>query len=299
MLLPESGSAIEPATDGNVLLLADPLTPQLFEKIGSVYSSIIEMWALWRQEVGDLRLLQRLKGLQRLHIINRTSADLRELAHLRHLRVLTVESDNIFDLELTSWPCIEELGIPWSKTLELAAETETLRTLRVIGWKAVDLATLKAFPHARVLEILGGNLHTLSGLEYCSELEHLSLSRNTQLSNFSAIRSLSKLRTLKIDTCKRFSSVDVLATLPNLETLYLDNLGSIDSLSPLSNSPQLKNLYFTESTNIIDGDTDIVNRMKLKAFGFQNRRHYNFKYDHLRTREERSASEVYKNGAVS
>jgi hypothetical protein len=76
--------------------------------------------------------------------------------------------------------------------------------------------------------------------------------------------------------------VDFLATLPQLRAVHLDNVGTIPTLEPLRASGSLEELFFIESTNIEDGVTSIVNDMQLADFGFQNRKHYDFTYDHVR-----------------
>lgn len=119
----------------------------------------------------------------------------------------------------------------------------------------------------------------------CSELKDLMLMRFSSLSDFSQLATIQSLRTIKIDTCKKFGTLDHVVDNVGLEELYIDNIGPIPSLHPIARLPSLRVLHFTESTNVLDGDTLIVERLGLE-YSFMNRRHYNFKYSHVTGLEE-------------
>lgn len=287
--IPQSGYTVRPVVDGNAILLGDALTMNIVEAVAS-HNPIVEMWVLWKRAVGNIALLRRFHDLQRLHIINRTSAKLSEISELKGLRVLTVESDSSFDVDLSFWPDLEELLFFWKGSFCNLDQARKLGTLRVWSWKKSDLHYLGLAPQLCNLELVGGSLRTLDGIGSCHHLEKLALSHAAKLEDFESIKSLKSLRILNIDTCRRLNNINFLLTLPRLESLYLDNVGAIESLAPLSTVRTLRKLFFRGSTNILDGDTDIVNRLSLVDFGFQNRRHYNYCYDHSKPRIERLRS---------
>lgn len=273
--VPSSGYLIRPVVGGNAVLLGDPLTSHLVDALAR-NEPIVEMWALWKHETGNIALLRRFPYLERLHVVNRTWGDVSELRELTSLRILTVESNTTFDVDLSSWPNLSELDFRWQRRFCNLNKAKALATLRVSSWKERDLNYLNEAPQLGDLLLVGGSPRTLKGIEVCRDLERLELSHITKLEDFSALRFLESLRYLRIDACGHFNSVDAIAGLPKLRTLYLDNLGNIDSLSPLLRSGSLRKLYFRGSTNIVDGDSDIVNRLSLSSFAFRNRKHYNF-----------------------
>jgi hypothetical protein len=275
--IPSSGYRVRPVVDGNAVLLGDPLTSRLIDAL-TRHEPVVELWALWTRDVGSVALLRSLPHLQQLHVINRTKARLSEIADLKGLRVLTVESNTVFDVDLTFWPSLRELAFAWGGMFLNLSKAKTLATLRVWSWKQRNLDYLSEAPQLRDLLLVGGSLRTLKGIELCHDLEKLTLSHIIRLEDFSALQSLGSLRVLKIDACRGLHNVGIIAALPRLQNLYLENLGNVDSLRPLSCSRTLRKLYFRGSTNIVDGDTDIVNRLPLTGVAFRNRKHYNYKW---------------------
>jgi Leucine-rich repeat (LRR) protein len=215
-------------------------------------------------------------------VINRTSSVITGVNCLSNLVSLDIESNSAFDIDLEHWPKLQSLRFNWSGTLTHASAATELSVLTVDGWKKRDLEILEAWPNLKVLHVSGGSLHTLLGIEQCPLLHSVTLSNLRSLDKFDAIAKLVDLSYLDIDTCKRLERVDMFASLPSLQTLRLDNVGSIPTLNSLRESRSLEELFFIESTNIEDGITSIVNDMRLSDFGFQNRKHYDFNYNHVR-----------------
>jgi len=283
--IPSSGFVVRAVIDGNAVLLGDPLSAELVDAIAA-RGPLVELWAYWRTEVGNIALLRGFPELQRLHIINRTQDNLGGLSELKGLRTLTIESDKVFHVDMSFWPELEELVFTWSGRFQNLDKATKLAVLRVWSWKEKDLARASSMPQLRVLELVRGRIRSLRGIEGCRELEKLSLSYLSKLADFDALGDLRSLRVLNIDTCRGLASLDCLAALPRLQSLSLDNLGNIPSLAPLSSS-RLRRLSFSGTTNIEDGDTDIVNRIPVVDYAFRNRKHYNYNYNHRKTRAER------------
>jgi hypothetical protein len=131
------------------------------------------------------------------------------------------------------------------------------------------------------LEVVKGRIHSITGIAACPYLEELLLAHCRVLHDFSALVVLRSLRTLEISSCKKLQQLDEIALLDRLETLVIDDVGTIESLRPLMVSRSLKWLYFRGDVSVTDGDTAVVQKLGLKDYAFQNRRHYNFTYDHL------------------
>lgn len=278
--LPPSGYALETIHDGERLLLSEALTEDVIRALAAKHK-IVEIWAWWRNDAGDVALLQRFDDLRRLHVLNRTQKSLERLNKLANLNVLTIDSDRPVDVDVAAWPRLRELAFEWRGNFTNLGCADDLEVLRVGKWKDRDCELISAAGSLKALEIVGGAARSLSGIEKCVSLRTLTLINLTRLEDFSALGLCRQLQTLRIDTCKKLHNLDVISSLANLEALYLDNLGDIASLTPLTANKKLKVLQFIESTNILDGNTEIVRQIGLERYAFQNRKHYNFNYDHL------------------
>lgn len=287
-VIPSSGFVVKPVIDGNAVLLGDPLSSKLLQTITDL-GPVVELWAWWRSDAGNTALLRSLPDLQRLHVINRTRDRLSVISELKGLRVLTIESDTTAHIDMAFWPELEELAFTWNGRFCNLDKAARLAILRVWSWKAKNLEMLWGVPQLRALELVQGSLRSLHGIEVCSELETLSLSHLSKLDDFHAIGALKSLRTLTIESCRMLTDLNDLTSLSRLQTLSLTNLRKIATLKPLSSNRNLRKLFFAGSTDIADGDTDIVNRLKLIDFAFQNRKHYNYNYNHRETRAQRNA----------
>lgn len=285
-MFPDSGFAIVPEAFGFSLRLSCPLTAALLDELQGSNRPITDVRALWYDSVGDLTQLERLPHLEKLLIINRTLADLTPINRLTRLRALTLESNSIFDVDLRAWPLIEELSVTWHRKFSGLSAAPNLTDFRIWSWKDRDLQRLSEAPQLRSLEIIGGSLRTLSGIEHCKKLEKLSLAYVSKVEDFEALSRLGSLHSLEIWACKRFNQVEPIAHLRSLRTLRLDNTGAIESLAPLRANRRLRTLTFIGSTNILDGNTAILNEMRIEDFGFKNRQHYNYNYDHTVSQAE-------------
>jgi hypothetical protein len=273
---------VEDSFDGKSLRLRQPLTSDLLSELGVVAESITELRAWWKTDVGDIGLLMEFPQLRRLQIINRTDQSINAIDRLVVLQTLFVDSNAPFDADFASWPKLQETNFTWNGKVRNLERAVSLETIVVKKWKMTDLSALQNLVALESIGIIGGSLRSLVGIEKCSKLTDLTLSHLPKLMDFSTASRLRNLRCLHIDTCRRLDSVEPFADLPHLRILRIDNGGSVDSLRPLLASSSLRELYFIESTCIVDGDTAIVKEMNLDDFGFANRAHYNYNYDHVR-----------------
>jgi Leucine-rich repeat (LRR) protein len=274
--------SLKSVKDGLALRIRAPITDAVLSAIGENLQYITEVSGWWKTEVGDLEVLSRFPALERLFVTNRTASSIAPINKLHNLVVLDVTSSVPFDVDLEHWPKLQDLRFDWNGEFIHLESCAELRALTVHSWNARDLQLLAAFPKLEVLELDGGSLQTLLGMEQCPLLRRVILSHIRSLADFEAIAALKNLSFLKIESCRQIDRVDVFAALPRLRELRLDNVDTITTLAPLRTSTSLEELFFIDSTNIEDGVTSIVNDMQLSNFGFQNRKHYDFTYDHVR-----------------
>ena len=112
---------------------------------------------------------------------------------LHNLVVLDVTSSAPLDIDLDHWPMLQELRFDWNgRFVHLDAATE-LAALTVRSWKERDLELLAALPKLEVLELHGGLLQTLLGVEQFPLLRRLIVSHARSLVDFEAIATLENL----------------------------------------------------------------------------------------------------------
>jgi hypothetical protein len=286
MDIPRAGFRLQSVSGGFSLELADRLDTALIRALGSRIESIVEIWALWRESVGDIGRLGEFPALRRLNITNRTRENLSGLEALTRLRGLSVDSDVPFTIDLRYWPNVRDLCFLWNGDFENVNQAQELQSLKVFNWKSKTLLPIKGAAQLVGLEILGGSLQTLEGLASSQSLKALTLVRLPKLQDFSELEKLQHVQSLRIDTCKKLRDLDPIAAMVNLESLSIDNVGSVRSLKPLLRLKKLRSLNFTESTNIEDGETSVIKQLGLMNYAFRNRKHYNFAYDHLTGKED-------------
>lgn len=108
---------------------------------------VTEMWALWRRSVGDVIFLKELFHLKRFHVINRTTDQIGGLADLKQLQTLSIETDQKLDVDVRSWPLLEDLLFFWSgKVTGLADAREAYVKLSILRWREPDLQRLREAP---------------------------------------------------------------------------------------------------------------------------------------------------------
>ena len=244
-------------------------------------AAVKQLTCVWTKDAGDPALLRRFPNLNMLSITDYSGKSIRVINELKALKTIIVNAPP-FDPDFSNWPELEEIGFVASRGhFSNSNQAARLRTLRVSRWKESDLTSFGDFAHLRDLTLVQGLLSALNGIQKFTKLQRLSLLLQTSLADFSALRECRTLTHLRIDTCKKLSNLDDLSGLTNLVSLRIDNVGGIKSLHPLAKLTSLRELYFVESTNVADGDTAFLKGMHIEKFGFMNRRHYNFNYDHL------------------
>jgi len=91
------------------------------------------------------------------------------------------------------------------------------------------------------------------------------------------------LRSLEFNACRKIGRLDGLRPLENLRTLHVLDCGDIESLAPIRGLP-LETMLFYESTNIRDGDLNVLLDIRsLRDAWYADRRHYSHRRDNLAT----------------
>jgi hypothetical protein len=273
----DENSNAEP-TKPEPLVLRGPASARLREYAAT--GTPLPQITLIDPEAEALESLRLLKP-RSLNLISRTGLNVEPVNELGTLEDLSVETNGALKLDFSRLTRLRTCGLVWRGTIENLSVAENLRTLRIVDWPHQDLDNLSPPPILEELAVYGGHLQSLLGIRRFESLRSLSLVKLRALRDIEGLGTLRALEHLRIDTCKRIESIMPISDCANLLSLDLDNVGEVDSLAPVRHLHRLRSLLFREDTNILDGDTNIVNEMRIDKYGFKNRRHYNFNYNHL------------------
>jgi len=266
------------------LFISQPLDEQVIRTLGARIEGVTSIRGVWHGTPGDLMLLRQFGSLRSLNIKSHSHESLDAINSLSNLASLAIDSASTFDVDLANWPILTDLFFVHSGRFVNQSLAPNLAILRIVSWRETSLEGLSDLRSIEKLSLRGGALKNLKGLERMPKLQYLELASLRNLVDFSELSDAKGLHTLIIDSCNKLNSIDVLDGLIDLETLILDNVGDLASLNVLRRLPRLKATRFAESTNVLDGNTAILKDLAIE-FGFQNRKHYNFKYDHMSGKE--------------
>lgn len=226
--------------------------------------------------------LARLPNLRDLFVFSRDSdVSFRVIEQFSNLERLGLDIGSDYAFDGSAFPNLVHLGLVWPKRYRNLAAMNHLTSLIVRKIKPKDAPRLCEMPYVETLGIYGSPLKDIEFLECFSSLRSLALINLRTLTSIEGLRALAQLRVLRIDTCRKISSIEPIRNLGLLEDLQLDNMGDIPSLTPVLHLSALKQLSFTESTNILDGRIRMLLDMNLTSLRYQNRTHYDYRYNHL------------------
>ena len=197
----------------------------------------------------DLSLLSGAASLEELIVNVGSIIGIEALGELSSLRSLALVSDSV------DWDTDEHA--------ELFSGLTGLRSLCLSQWPWEDLTPLAALGQLERLDLRGGELSSLEGLDQLGALTSLSLSDFYSLSEVGEIGSLSELRSLRLlnlcvssleglEGLQELISIELegsdlvdvaaLATMPNLATVRLDCGRDLVGLGSLAASRSLRQL---------------------------------------------------------
>ena len=253
----------------------------------------------WKR--GSLDFLSELSRLVAFEIVDEKTKDvypMHNLSKLRYLKVLTYCNTPI---DFTCYPELEEISLEWR---EKASSLYDCTTLKKVFINNCTAKSLKAFGRLNLLEHLSlksPRLDMIGDVTSLKRLKFLGIYNAKNLNSLEGIEQFENLQMLEIDTCRKITDIEPIQTLTKLKRLMIANCGEIASLKPVIELKQLEDLFFHESTKIMDGDLAILKELpRLEDTSFQERRHYNCKWEDLPMRcskkELQKARELLRRG---
>lgn len=152
---------------------------------------------------------------------------------------------------------------------------DTLKSLRISGYKQLDLSELFSSTVLDTLSMIQCNIKSLDGIQRSSKMQCLYLDYNRSLLDISALKYVKHtLKSLRILNSPKITDFSVLEELEELETLVLFGSNTLPNLDFI---PKLKNLKtFAFNMNVENGDLTPCLNLRY-ALSERNRKHYNLK----------------------
>jgi hypothetical protein len=193
------------------------------------------------------------------------------------LNILSKENQYI---DFSKFPNLIDCRFNWRAKAISLFDCTSLEYLNITKYKGTDLDKFEKLVNLKTLCIGQSAIETLNGITKLTSLVKLDLFNNRKLSSFNGISVLKHLKEFSIDSCKGLSEINEISQLENLEKLKINNCGDIESVKPIVGLKNLKEFYFQDSTNVVDGD--ISPCIGLSKTSFQDRKHYNYKYQEIK-----------------
>lgn len=248
------------------------------KKIDYLYFNHVKGW-----HGKDLNFLKNLQHVKHIGVLDHEIRDLSGINTLSDLELLSLITSSKTILDFKKFQNLKWLIFDWIKGSESLFECDSISFLSLYNSEEKNFKRISKLHKLKTLTLNEGKTESLDGIENLSDLSELRLLNLKQLSSINSISKLSNLKKLEIiNGCKKFNNFDSVSKLTKLERLALDNLGEIESIKKLSTLKELKEISFHDSTNIMDGDLSVLEKLpKLHMVKFNNRKHYSHKRQDL------------------
>jgi len=280
---------IEKGRYGKKLVLCSRLTETIVNYC--IENDIGELELNWAKgfKAENLSLIKSLTQLLRLEICDYTIEDISEIHFLTGLKELNISTYCKTKINLNSFQELEELSLFWRKGITGFDNLKKLKKLFLYKYNPPS-KDLTGLGNIKTLEYISLKAPIIKAVGNVKNLEHLNflgIYAAVKLADIDGLTEFKNLKHLELDTCRKIKDMKIIGQMNSLEKLSISNCGNIESLKPISNLANLSELRFAESTNVIDGDIEILKKLpKLAKIVFQNREHYNQKMDDFAKKEQ-------------
>lgn len=161
----------------------------------------------WRQTELDFLDEFSEEELLGLDVVTMKTKDLSMIQKFRKLRNLCISIPCNKAPDMSNFPDLEVLMFDHRNSLLPSYKATNPWALNVGKYPFEDLKAIESFKKLRYLQIHGGNLTRLDGLENFPELAHISLYGLRKLESIDLIEKLPHINAIEVERCKNVESV--------------------------------------------------------------------------------------------
>jgi hypothetical protein len=230
----------------------------------------------------DLSFLSKIKQLKLLELLDYDASDISVINELSELRSLKINNCCNSVIDCSNFPHLERISLEWFPNARSLFNCVTLKRIFINCCDIKELSVFKKLQNLKYLSLKSPKLESIGEVKTLQKLTFLGIYNARKLSSLEGVEQFPNLEILEIERCRKITDITPVEALKKLRRLMIPNCGQINSLKPVSKLTKLNEVFFHESTNILDGDLAALKKLpNLKDVSFQERRHYNCKWDDL------------------
>jgi Leucine-rich repeat (LRR) protein len=221
--------------------------------------------------------LPELPALRYIEIMSISLNDLSPLENLRQLEGLRMTAVKAKRFSLAELRQLTELSISWKPGYRDIEACEKLENIWISHWAWEDLSPLRLMKKLQKLRIATGRLRRFSPVTH-KKLQALGLYLLKNLEDIEEFSELVALQHLELKGKSRVKSYEAIGRISSLRTLKLENI-PVKNLAFVRSLALLEDFRYYEGI-IEDGDLSPLDSLqKLRCVRFQDRRHYNRRFE--------------------
>ncbi len=141
---------------------------------------------------------------------------------LQKLQQISFQEKQRFDIDLTRFPELRQVGAEYWKGIESVFSAIQLSSLVLTKYIGKDLTACSSLQALQILHVYQSKIETLKGIGFLRELTELSLSRDKALWSPEGINECTKLKKLRIEKCPKLTDLNILKLHPGLTDILVD-----------------------------------------------------------------------------
>lgn len=164
----------------------------------------------------DFKELEKLAGQIEILSLPETFENvinLESIYSLVNLREIDFEKQK-YNIDVSKFAKLERLGVTYWKGLLHLEKAHSLKSLVLLKFPNSNLTTLSELGKLTTLHIYSSKIETLSGIEELP-IKELTLARNNQLEDITAIEKLKLLKIIEIEKCKKITDFSFINSINN------------------------------------------------------------------------------------
>lgn len=205
---------------------------------------------------------------------------LEQFINIKNIDISSVPSNGI---NIGLFANLESLFCEWDEVLvDQVFNIKTIKNLAILGYPKSDCALFKSLTNLKEVGLTQGRVKSLSGIEFCKDIERLSLTYIKSLTDIQALYQLKKLKDLSLGNLPKVNGCLNLSSFRNLNSLYIVSTPLSVDLSSINKVANPHKIWLNVSHINLDWRI-LFGKSALKTIGLMKGKEYPYNDDELYT----------------
>lgn len=245
----------------------------------------------------DISFIREFPDIARIGIAY-SDFDISPIHDLQGLEEINISFNFKGRIDFTRFKYLKKVSIRWGNDgVESLFECPQMEQVSMMKYSGLSLQDFGRLPNLQQLVLYEPKTISLEGVGSLQKLERLNIYSAQALKDLGDLECLSMLRFFFLHGAKNLEDLSPIMYLKHLRILNLDKLGPIPSIKFMETLKQLEEFYMAETTNVQDGDLNVLERLrlnhKLDKVIFTNRRHYSHTREQLGYKIPESVAAIF------